>query len=368
MRPLALLLIAVGLSAATATGFDGTRSAGLLAPAGDGRIRIGASELALADLDSVVLGEGPPARSEDGMGVLLRDGSWLPARAIAAGAAADRLSVRSPFGTVELPLELVAGWGDPEPPAADGGGDSVLVESGVLGGRLLGLRDGMLRFQSSLDPEPLALQVAAVRGARLGVAVQAPAGLRLRLQTAAQRPGLDLVVVDGGGIALAVAPQARLDAATLGAAPLRVEGGRRRYLSDLKPASVREDGMFGVVWPYARDSAIGNGPLLLAGTRYAKGLTVHSVATLGWKLDGAMARLRAQVGIADQVAPEGDCIAIIRGDGRELWRARVRGGEAVRSLDLDLAGVDALTLTVEAGEHHDIGDHLVLADAQLIRK
>ncbi|MBN8527463.1 MAG: NPCBM/NEW2 domain-containing protein, partial [Planctomycetes bacterium] len=63
-----------------------------------------------------------------------------------------------------------------------------------------------------------------------------------------------------------------------------------------------------------------------------------------------------------------DCIAVLAGDGRELWRARLRGGDAPRSIDLDLAGVKRLELRVEAGERHDIGDHVVLADAQLIRR
>lgn len=365
MRPLVLLTLAVGLSAATATAFDGRTVHGTLTPVGNDRIRIGTTELVLRDIDTLALGEGAAARSEGDFGILLRDGSWLPARSIAAAARPDHLSVACPFGTVELPLEIVVGWGDPEPPAATDSGDAVLVESGLLGGRLLGLRDGVLRFASALDPEPLALPITAVRAARLALAISRPQGLRLRLHTSPQHPPLDLVIV-ADGVALAAAPAVRLDTAMLGGTPLRIEGGRRSYLSDLQPATVHEDGMFGVVWPHARNAAIGGGPLLLHGTRFGKGLTVHSVASLGWRLDTGTDRLRAQVGIADQVTPEGDCVAVIRGDGRELWRARVRGGEMPRSLDLALTGVTTLELRVEAGERYDIGDHLVLADAQLI--
>lgn len=363
MRLTALILAAACLHAATATTFDGQQAAGELAVAGEGRIRVGGRELALTDVDAITLGSGPSARREGGLGVLLRDGSWLPATAVAAAEAADRLAVRTPYGAVVLPLESVAGWGDPAPPPPQaGGGDAVLVESGVLGGRLLGIADGALRFQSTLDPEALVLPVQTVRAARLDLRPSRPAGLRLRLADA----DLDLVLVDGG-VALAAAPQARLDAAALGGAVLRVEGGRRAYLSDLKPVEVREDGMFGVVWPHVRDGSIAPGGLQLGGRRHAKGLTVHSVATLAWDVDGAI-RLRALAGIADQLAPEGDCIAVLAGDGRELWRARLRGGDAPRGIDLDLAGVKRLELRVEAGERHDIGDHVVLADAQLIRR
>lgn len=339
--------------AATVTGFDGRVSTPERLPA-------------LADIDSVVLGSGPVPLASGTLGVQLVDGSWLPAEAVVAGAKPDHLLVRGPFGALELPLEAVAGWGDP-PPAAPERGDAILVESGLLAGRVNGLRNGTLTFLSALDPEPLALPLEEIRGAHLGNPVRRPDGLRLRATTDPGRPGLDLIVA-GDGLALAAVPAVRLDSAALGALVLRVEGGRRVYLSDLAPASSREEGMFGVVWPSTRDRALDGGPLRLAGVLRAKGLVVHSAAVLGWKLGGGYVRLRAEVGICDSVAPEGDCVAVLRGDGRELWRARVRGGEPVRRLDLDLAGIAALELAVETGERFDIGDHLVLADAQLIRK
>ncbi len=354
MRQALLLAIfcAAAAHAATVTGFDG---------------RVATTERLppLADIDGVVLGSGPVPMAAGTLGVLLVDGSWLPAEAVVAGSRPDHLLVRGPFGPLELPLEAVAAWGDPPP--APGKGDVVLVESGLLAGRLNGLRDGTLSFLSALDPEPLALPLGEIRGARLGNASRRPDGLRLRATIDPATPGLDLIVA-GDGLALAAAPAARVDATTLGSLVLRVEGGRRVYLSDCTPASSREEGLFGVVWPSARDRAIDGRPLRLGGVLRAKGVVVHSAAVMGWKLDGGYVRLRAEVGICDSVAPEGDCVAVLRGDGRELWRARVRGGEPVRRLDLDLGGVALLELAVETGERFDIGDHLVLADAQLIRR
>ncbi len=349
----AALLANACLCAATAIGFDGVQKPLSGIPA-------------IERLDAVVYGSGSPAALTSGMGVALADGSWLPATAITGATGADRLLVRGPLGTCELPLELVAGWGNPAPPATVEG-DAVLVESGLLGGRLLGLREGKLRFQSTLDPEPLAIAIEEIRGARLAVPRKRIDVPRLRARLAPGRPGLDLLPV-ADGLVLAVAPTIRIDPTGLGGLALRVEGGRRTYLSDLNPATVREEGMFGVVWPFARDQAISGGLLRVAGISYAKGISVHSAATLTWNLDAAYVRLRTQIGICDSVAPEGDCVGILAGDGRELWRARVRGGDPVRALDLDLSGVKVLTLTVETGEHLDIGDHLVLADAQLVRK
>lgn len=367
VRSLGLLLLAAIAAAASVTSFDGATLAGELADAGAGRISVGGTVLALVDADRIVFADQPPpARPAGTFGVQLVDGSWLPATGLAVAAARDAVAVESALGRIELPLSAVAGWGDPELPPA-GADDAVRVASGLLRGRVLGVRDGSLSFASSLDPEPLALPLAEVPALRLAARTPPPRGIRLRAILDPARPPLDLVLA-GGHPALAAAPAVAVDPARLGSLPLRVEGGRRTYLSDLAPARVREDGAFGVVWPHVRDGAIGGGPLLLGGTRWAKGLTVHSAAELAWDLGGGAVRLRARVGIADQVAPEGDCVATLSGDGRSLWTARIRGGDRPRDLDLDVAGVRELILTVALGERHDIGDHLVLADAQLIGK
>jgi hypothetical protein len=364
MRAVALLLLAVALSAATAVGFDGRQHSGRLELLADG-VRIDGVTVPLADLDSVTLEGTVLPRTPGAFGVLLVDGSWLPARALAV-AGSDRLVVEGTLGRLELPLEAVIGWGSPELPPV-GTDDALTVASGVLRGRLLGIADGRLRLQSALDPEPLLLAVGDVRAARLVNPARRVAGPRLRLAGEPAAPALDLLLRPGA-IVLAAAPQVAVDPAVLGGRSLRVEGGRRAYLSDLRPSEVREDGHFGVVWPHSRDRALGGGDLLLGGIRHGKGLVVHAPAMLAWRLEGAYARLRAQVGISDEVAPEGDCLATLSGDGRVLWQARLRGGEPAVALDLPLAGIDRLELVLAIGERQDIGDHVVLGDAQLIRR
>jgi hypothetical protein len=147
----------------------------------------------------------------------------------------------------------------------------------------------------------------------------------------------------------------------------RVEGPRRTYLSELTPSVVEDRGAFGVVWPWQRDRDLDGAPIRLGGRWHPRGITVHSEARLQWPLKGQFLRLRGECGIADVVAPEGDCVAIIAGDGRELVRHRARSGAAPLVLDLDLSGVQLLELRVELGERHDIGDHLVIADGTLVR-
>lgn len=83
MRFLALVCCAAVGAAATATGFDGRSLDGPLAVGADGHLRIGATAISLADVDVLVLGTGPVPRCDGNLGVLLVDGSWLPATAIA---------------------------------------------------------------------------------------------------------------------------------------------------------------------------------------------------------------------------------------------------------------------------------------------
>jgi hypothetical protein len=354
----------VALSAATAIGFDGRQHSGRLEVLADS-VRLDGLTLPLADLDSVVFDGTALPRTPGAFGVLLVDGSWLPARALSA-AGSDRLVVESAMGRLELPLEAVIGWGGPELPPV-GTDDALTVASGVLRGRLLGIADGRLRLQSALDPEPLLLAVGDVRAARLVNPTRRVVGPRLRLVGDPAAPALDLLLRPGA-VVLAAAPQVAVDLAALVGQSLRVEGGRRIYLSDLRPAEVREEGHFGVVWPHVRDQALGGGPLLLGRVRHGKGLVVHAPALLAWRLEGGYTRLRAQVGISDEVAPEGDCVATLTGDGRVLWQARLRGGEPAVALDLPLSGIDRLELGLAIGERQDIGDHVVLGDAQLIRR
>lgn len=364
MRWSAPLLLAAGLAAASATAFDGTRYDGELAVPAPGAIAIGGRVLALADLDELVLGDGPAPRAAP-MELHLADGGRLPLDGLGAAPAADHLLAATPLGALALPLDAVAAWGPAPPPP--GGDDAIVLDSGVLRGRVQGLDGAGLRFLAALDPEPLIVPLSSIRSARLAVRRVAAAAVRLRAGAEGGGTGFDVLLTPAGPV-LAAAPSAAIDAAALGGLRLRVEGPRRTYLSDLVPVRVEESGAFGVVWPHARDAAIGGGPLRLGGRTWAKGLTVHSAARLVWRLDGAFLRLRAQAGIADTLAPEGDCLATLVGDGRELWRGRLRGGSPPLVIDLDLAGIAELSFAVAQGERHDIGDHAVLADAQLIRR
>jgi hypothetical protein len=329
------------------------------------RLAAGSQTLQLADCDWLELGlpVAVGGQAAPRFGIWLTDGSWLPTTGMAV--AGNAIRATTPFGLHDLPLTAIAGWGINEAAPAADGLDRVMVASGPLDGRVRGLSEGKLLVATSLDPEPLAFDLSEVQGLRLAQPVRAAEGLSLWAMSDALRPPTRLRV-RGAQVVLAASNQP-VTGDLLATLRLRVAGGRRQWLSDVTPTQVTEQGAFDVVWPWKRDSDLDGGPLLLGGVRQAKGLTVHSAATMTWKLEGAYQRLRTRLGIADVVAPEGDLVATFSGDGQQLWQGRVRGGQPVQSLDLPLAGIVELRLEVALGERFDIGDHLMLGDAYLVR-
>lgn len=325
--------------------------------------------LALRDVDWIEFAApakiDPLSVSNVALGIWLTDGSWLPVATVAAGGN-DIVRASSPFGTHDIPLSIISGWGTSETAPAGDGLDRVLVASGPIDCRVQGLRDGKLLLATTLDPEPLALELGEIQGLRLAQGIKRPTGFALLVTMDPNRPPVRLLST-ATGLQLAASKQP-VAISTLGGLRVRVDGGRRAWLSDLTPVTVVEKGAFDVVWPWQRDQALDGGPLTLGGIRHAKGITVHSAATVTWTLGQRYVRLRSLIGIADAVAPEGDCPVTITGDGKPLWRTeRLRGGEAPVALDLDLRGVTSLSLDIALGERFDIGDHVMLADAYLIQ-
>lgn len=372
MRTALLCALALAAPAATVSTLDGRTLVGPTIRFDGGSVGIGNERLALADCDWLEPGSGSGVNlGRVPLGLWLVDGSWLPVTALAAGAADHALRVRTPLGTVGLPLTAVRGWSASGELPGDGRMDRVVLDSGPVAGRIEGIVGGRLLLRSDLSPDkPLEFALDQVRGLRLAVAVAPPAGAVLAVVLDADRP--PLLLRPGDPPELAAVPGVALPAfadGILAAARLRVDAGRRVYLSDLPPVESRDEGAFGVVWPWRRDANLDGTPLRLGGSRFAKGIVVHSKARIAWKLGGGYLRLRALAGIADLVAGEGDCAVALRGDGKELWaRPNVRGRDKPVAIDLDVAGIQVLEVQVDLGARYDIGDHFALADAYLVRK
>lgn len=231
--------------------------------------------------------------------------------------------------------------------------------------------EGIVYFHASLDglPPPV-VRVTDVDGSQLavsqwsaderGVRLQLPAGVRLR------RNFDQLRQID-------------------------FSSDKIVYLSDIEPA--------GVDWqPYLpqkslmpalrqfyrprRDRALAAGQLegddgklqLWMGQRgrstavkFEKGLALHSRTSMTYQLPNEVNYFRALAGIDARVRRHGHVRLVITGDRRELYAEDIAGTQPPREIALNIAGVSVLKILVDFGENQDIGDHLNLCNARLIK-
>lgn len=153
--------------------------------------------------------------------------------------------------------------------------------------------------------------------------------------------------------------------------------GKLQYLSDLAPASVEftprqsggaSDPSFIKFFSFKKDrSLLENGPLLVDGQEYKKGLALASRTRATFVLPEGYRRFRAIAAIDDRAGGRGNVELIISGDGRELARHEVDGaGEPLR-LDIDIAGVRRLTILADWGQFGDANDDLDLCEARITK-
>ncbi|WP_413756112.1 glycoside hydrolase family 97 catalytic domain-containing protein [Streptomyces sp. MMBL 11-3] len=160
-----------------------------------------------------------------------------------------------------------------------------------------------------------------------------------------------------------------------GTAPLRNERTVRvfvappgvDYVSGLPFAAERNG------WgPVERDTSNGEnsggdgGALRIRGTVYDRGLGMHAEGEVSVDLHGSYDRFRAQVGVDDEVSGAATVVFEVLGDGQLLERTPVlTPADAARALDVDVSGVERLTLRVTDGgdginyDHADWGDALL---------
>lgn len=152
--------------------------------------------------------------------------------------------------------------------------------------------------------------------------------------------------------------------------------GKIVMLSDLQPESTRFTPYFGTndAMPLVaklhaprQNRNLEAGPLRLDGKTYTKGIALHSRTKVVYRLPDRFRRLKATVGIDDAVRPSGHVRLVIDGDGRVLFEKEIAGTDPPLSLDLDLTGVRRISILVDFGEQLDVGDHLDICNARIIK-
>jgi hypothetical protein len=153
--------------------------------------------------------------------------------------------------------------------------------------------------------------------------------------------------------------------------------GKLVYLSDLQPERTAWTPYFAADKPmpvverfYAprRDQGFDGGALQLGGAVYPKGLAICGRTEMVYHLPGPFSRFCAMTGIDDAEHTGGKVRLVIRGDGKVLLEKTIADGDAPRAVNLNLSGVERLTILVDfEGGRLFSGDRLLLCNARITK-
>lgn len=155
------------------------------------------------------------------------------------------------------------------------------------------------------------------------------------------------------------------------------------YLSDLEPERVQWTPYVGIrsvaaeleqLFQPRRNQSLAGGPLRVqvaepdgAQQEFEKGLSIHSRTELVYRLAGEYRQLAAVAGLDPSQGRGGTVIVVISADGVERWRQEIAADAPAIPIDMDVAGVNWLTVLVDFGDRADVADYLNLCDARLMK-
>ncbi|MFP6670385.1 MAG: NPCBM/NEW2 domain-containing protein, partial [Pirellulaceae bacterium] len=116
-----------------------------------------------------------------------------------------------------------------------------------------------------------------------------------------------------------------------------------------------------------RDRTLSGKTLVLANQSFPKGLAIHSRTEMTYRLTDEFQVFQSLVGIDPALGENGDVDLVVMGNGKQLFRKTITGRDEAMELKIDVRGVSRLTILVDFGEQLDIGDHLLLCNARLIK-
>lgn len=123
--------------------------------------------------------------------------------------------------------------------------------------------------------------------------------------------------------------------------------------------------------PVERDLSNGGGnpadgsPMVVAGVDFADGLGVSTPSSVELYFGGNVGRFTASVGIDDET-PQTRTHAVVSGDGRELSSVVLEAGQPAAEIDVDVSGVQVLTLSTREIAAGDPPAHVDWASARLL--
>ncbi|HET6572379.1 MAG TPA: NPCBM/NEW2 domain-containing protein [Fimbriiglobus sp.] len=161
-----------------------------------------------------------------------------------------------------------------------------------------------------------------------------------------------------------------------GVSKLDFSQGNVTYLSDLEAAAEypppETDGPLGEQFPFAftyqKDRAIGAAEIVLAGKKYAKGISVPPDTALTYNLSGDYREFKAVAGILDGVRPDNGVLRLrIEADGRAIFDEPVSKKGPPKAITLNVKDVKELKIVVERDAQSALyfGNQINLGDARV---
>jgi hypothetical protein len=149
---------------------------------------------------------------------------------------------------------------------------------------------------------------------------------------------------------------------------ISVHSGRVVYLSDLSATEVQTEGRLHRPWPIRHDRSLTLGTLATGGRTFEKGLGVHSRSELTYDVAGRYEKFAATVGIDDAVRPRGSVVFRVFGDDELVYESdTLTGVDPPVEVLVDVSNVRKLTLVVDYADELDLGDHVVIGAARLLK-
>ena len=134
------------------------------------------------------------------------------------------------------------------------------------------------------------------------------------------------------------------------------------YLTGLQPAYAYTGS--GTMVP---NKSIGGNTITLNGVAYTNGIGVNSFSGLEYRLGAVASRFQADIGVDDEVGTNGSVVFQVFADGLKVYDSSIMtGGAPHQTIDLDVTGVNRLTLGVNDADDGTANDHADWAGARLL--
>lgn len=207
---------------------------------------------------------------------------------------------------------------------------------------------GMLFRQTGDEQSPPAAEITTVHGDLLAVE--------------------QISSADGSSLNVTMSAGPKVSIPVTGLRIVDFSPAKLKWLSALQPRDVKHEFRFiDPAKPFENDRDVWGKPLRLGDRTFTRGVCIRSRTTLRYRLNGDFTRFQALMGI--QSGYSGDVRVEISIDGQKVLDQKVKpGNQDPTPIDLELTDKFVLDILVDFGDvESDIGDHLVLANARLLR-